>query len=79
MVFDTGFVDASYFGHLTQVLWMIMLLWSSDGFCGCIILWLPVTGFVDGSYRDRLTGFVDASYCDRLSHVLWMNHTVMIV
>ena len=51
VVFDTDFVDASYFVHLAQVLWMIVLLWSSDGFCRCIILWSPVTGFVDRSYR----------------------------
>jgi hypothetical protein len=51
---------------------------SSDGFCGCIILWSPVMGFVDGSYRDHLTGFVYASYCGRLSQDTWMDHTVNV-
>jgi hypothetical protein len=51
---------------------------SSDGFCGCIVLWSPVTGFVDGSYRDHLAGFVAASYCGRQSQVLWVDHTVIV-
>ena len=39
-------------------------------------MWSPVTGFGDGSHRDRLTGFVYASYRGRLKG-LWMHQDMI--